>query len=89
MERARLQSVEKFEAIVAFEPREVRRVVALLEAQEIPFDLQADNSALSNPVRAVQLSMGIYPEGPKIVVFVPEADYAAALEAISVMFPVL
>ena len=54
MERARLQSVENFEAIVAFEPREVRRVVALLEAQEIPFDLQVDNSALSNPVRAVQ-----------------------------------
>ena len=84
-----MQSVEKFEAIGAFEPREVKRVVALLEAQEIPFDLQVDNSALSNPVRAVQLSMGIYPEGPKIVVFVPEADYAAALEAISVMFPVL
>jgi hypothetical protein len=49
-----MQSDEKFEAIGAFEPREVKRVVALLEAQEIPFDLQADNSALSNPVRGVQ-----------------------------------
>ena len=83
-----MQAVEKFEAIGAFEPREVKRVVALLEAQGIPFDLQADNSALSNPVRAVQLSMGTYPEGSKLVIFVPEADYAAAVEAIKAMFPV-
>lgn len=83
-----MQSGEKFEAIGAFEPREVKRVVALLEAQGIPFDLQADDSALSNPFRAVQLSMGTYPEGSKIVVFVPESNYAAAVETLKVMFPV-
>lgn len=82
------QSEEKLEPIGAFETGDAKRVIELLEAQGIPFALESDDSALSDPVRPIQLYLGMYPEGPKIVVFVPESKVSTAVEAVEGLFPV-
>jgi hypothetical protein len=74
--------------IGAFEPFEARRVLALLEAHQIPFDAVADNSALSEPTRALQLYFGMYPEGSKLAVFVPESKQKEAMTALKNLFRV-
>jgi hypothetical protein len=79
---------EMMHQIGAFEPFEAKRVLALLEAHEIPFEVEADHSALANPTRPLQFYFGMYPEGSKLAVFVPESKEQRALEALKAMFRV-
>jgi len=67
----------------AFEPTEAKRLLPQLEAAGIPFEIEADNSALLQPGRSAALALGMYPAGSKIVIFVPEAtaDRAQQLAA--------
>ena len=79
---------EQMQQIGAFEPSDAKRAFALLEAHQIPFEIEADNSALADPNRTIQLLFGIYPEGSKILVFVPESKVADAEVALKPLFPV-
>jgi hypothetical protein len=81
-------SEEMLQQVGAFDPSDAKRVVASLEAQGIPFEVEADDSALFTPNRWLQLSVGMYPEGSKVIVFVPESKVPDAMKALKVLFPV-
>jgi hypothetical protein len=72
----------------AFEPHEAKKVLPLLEAHQIQFEVEADHSALTQPGRAAQFYFGMYPEGSKLAVFVREEDIAKAQKALEPLFPV-
>ncbi len=72
----------------AFEPMDAKKVLPLLEAQNIPFEVEADHSALGQPNRTIQLYLGMSPEGSKLAVFVREADIPRALKIVEHLFPV-
>jgi len=76
------------QVIGAFEPREAKRVITLLDEGHIPFELQEDNSALANPNRGIALSLGMYPEGSRIVIMVPESEADRASEILMKLYPV-
>jgi hypothetical protein len=79
---------EMMHQVGAFEPHEAKRVLALFEARKIPFEVEADNSALADPTRPLQFYFGMYPEGSKLAVFVPESSLQEATKALSELFPV-
>ena len=81
-------SDESMQQIGAFEPSEAKRALSLLEAHQIPFEIEADNSALADPNRTIQLLCGLYPEGPKILVFVPKSKVPDAEVALKPLFPI-
>jgi hypothetical protein len=71
-----------------FEPHEATRLLSRLEADGIRFELERDDSALAQPNRALQLYLGMYPEGSKLVVFVPASHLEKALAVVKELFPV-
>ena len=71
----------------AFEPNEAKRLLPLLESDGIPFEVEADHSALLAPGRTAALYLGTYPEGSKLAVFVREEDLPAALDRVKSLFP--
>jgi len=70
----------------AFEPHEATRLLPRLEADGIRFELERDDSALSQPNHALQLYLGMYPEGSKLVVYVPETQLEKAQAVIKELF---
>ena len=83
-----MEPPEEMMPIGAFEPSDAKRVVASLEAQGIPFKVEADDSAVFTPNRWIPLAMGIYPEGSKVVLSVPESKMPNATEILNALFPV-
>ncbi|MDR2863551.1 MAG: hypothetical protein LBV54_06745, partial [Puniceicoccales bacterium] len=47
----------------AYPPILAKRVLAELEAAKIPFEIEADHSALSDPLRGIQIYLFTSPEG--------------------------
>lgn len=82
------ENSEMLHQLGSFEPHEAKKVLPRLEAAGIRFEIEADNSALAQPNRALQLYFGMYPEGSKLAVFVPESQVEPAMAAIKDMFPV-
>ncbi len=74
--------------LITLDPSDAKHLAALLEKEAIPFELSADDSALLMPGREVMMSLGMYPEGSKIVVSVPEDKAAKATELLNQLFPV-
>ena len=81
-------SPERLHELGAFEPMDAMKVLPLLEAQNIPFDVEADHSALGRPNRTLQLYFGMSPEGSKLTVFVREADLPRAGKIVEHLFPI-
>jgi hypothetical protein len=77
---------ENLVQVGAFDPFEAKQVIALLEANAIPFEVETDHAALLEPARGVQLYFGMYPEGSRIIIFVPEHQEPAATEVLSDFF---
>jgi hypothetical protein len=67
--------------IGSFEPFKAKRMLALLKARRIPFEMEADH-----PARPLQL--GMYPEGSGLAVFVPESMQDGAMAALGELSPV-
>ena len=78
---------EMMHQLGAFEPNEATRLLQRLEADGIPFELDRDDTALAAPNRALQLYLGMYPEGSKLVVFVPASRLEKALTVLKELFP--
>jgi len=74
--------------IGTFEPRDAKRVMTLLDESHIPFELQEDNSALATPNRGIALSLGMYPDGSRIIIMVPEPEADRASELLMKLYPV-
>ena len=79
---------EMMHQVGAFEPFEAKKLLELFEAEGIPFEIESDYSALASPSRYLQLSLGMYPEGSKLLVFVPESSLAKAEALLRDRFPV-
>lgn len=79
---------ELMHQVGTFEPFDAKRVLPLLEANGIRFELEMDHSALQRPGRGVDLYLGTYPEGSKLMVFVPESQVATATTLILSLYPV-
>jgi len=79
---------ELMHQVGSFEPLDAKKVLPLLEANGIRFELETDDSALERPGRWMELSLGMYPEGSKLLVFVPESQVARATNLILSIFPV-
>jgi len=73
--------------IGAFEPMEAKRLFPLLEQEKIPFEVEGDHSRLQAPFRFLQLEFGLYPDGSKILVFVPERHEERAQALVLSLFP--
>ncbi|HSY54279.1 MAG TPA: hypothetical protein VK785_07520 [Opitutaceae bacterium] len=80
-------SSEMLHQLGSFEPMEAKRLLPALEMHGIPFEIETDNSALAHPNRWMGLAFGLYPDGSKIVVFVPESEMARALDVLHGLFP--
>lgn len=79
---------ELMHQVGSFEPRDLKRVLPLFEANGIQFELETDDSELKRPGRWMDLSFGMYPEGSKLMVFVPESQLAAANTLVLSLFPI-
>ena len=66
-----------------FDPAEATRLVALLEAHGVAFEIETDQSALSGANDFSGLQFGVNPEGAKILIFIPEPALARAQELLS------
>lgn len=82
------ESPEMLHQLGAFETTEAKKLLPLLEASGIPFQVEVDNSALQDPSRAVQLYFGMYPDGSKLAVFVREVDLEKAMKVLEPLFPI-
>lgn len=83
-----MSSDEMLHQVGAFEPSEAKRLLPLFEAEQIPFEVESDHSALAKPGRWLQQYFGMYPEGSKLVVFVPESFVPRAEAIVRRLFPV-
>lgn len=72
----------------AFEPADAKRVLDALETAGVPFEIEPDNSDLLASGRDLQLYLGMYPPGSRLLVFVPESSVAKAQEIVAKLFPV-
>jgi len=79
---------EPLHRIGAFDPSDAKRVIAALETAAIPFEVEADHSALAQPGRWVALSLGMPTEGSKLAILVPESRIDQALAEVKRLFPV-
>jgi hypothetical protein len=66
----------------AYDPEEATRLLPHLEAQGVTFEIETDQSALSGSNDFSGLQFGVNPESAKILVFVPEAEFAKAQEIV-------
>jgi hypothetical protein len=82
-----MQTEEPLYQIGAFEPTEARRLFPELESRGIEFDVESDHSALARPTRWLQQCFGMFPEGSKLLVFVPESVVTEAEALVLEMFP--
>lgn len=71
----------------AFEPADAKRVLQLLEQQDLPFEVEADHSALLQPGRFLSQQWGFHPSGSKVKIFVPEAHAGQARALVSGLYP--
>ena len=61
-----------------YPPRDAERVIAVLEEEGIPFDVESDHSALNDPMRHVALYFALGPEGSKVGILVKAEDFDRA-----------
>lgn len=81
-------STEPWHRIGAFEPADAKRLLAALEAAGIPFEIEADHTALNQPGRWVPLALGLPTQGSQVAIYVPTEHVDRALSVIERIFPV-
>ena len=72
----------------AFEPSDAKRLLPILETNGIPFEVEADDSALTLPGREVELATGLFPTGSRLRILVPASDLQQGLELVQGLYPV-
>ncbi len=71
----------------AFEPREAKSIIRLLEDHKISFEVGIDDSLLKRLNRGVELQLGQYPDGSKTLLYIHKDDSHEASKIIEVIFP--
>lgn len=69
-----------------YEPRLAKRIIEGLEAEKIAFEVEADNSALEDPIRFLKLYFAMNPEGAKLRIFVGETKIDQATRLVAKLF---
>ncbi len=70
-----------------FEPPEAMKVLPLLEAGGIPFEIEMEPGLLARTSGALQAYLGIDPDAAKLAVFVPASQLAQAMAAVKAWLP--
>ena len=83
-----MSSEEMLHQVGSFDPSEAKKLLAVFEAQGIPFEVESDHSALAKPGRWLEQYFGMHPDGSKLLVFVPESSLSKAEAIFRQMFPV-
>jgi len=66
----------------AFEAGDARHLLAKLEAAKVAFEIEVDETPLLRPLRGVEVALGLWPPGAKVLIFVAEADLPRAQEMV-------
>lgn len=82
-----MDDTEEMQSLGAFEPSDAKRMLPRLEAEGIPFEVEADDSALTRPGREVDMATGLYPAGSQLKIFVPASGLEKSLEVVRGLFP--
>jgi hypothetical protein len=78
---------DEMQSLGSFEPSDAKRVLPLLEAHSIAFEVNADDSEMTRPGREVEMFMGMYPPGSQVVIRVPASSLQTGLELIQTLYP--
>ncbi len=70
-----------------FEPADAKRLLALLEEHEVPFEVEADHSELLQPGRAVPLYLGMIPAGSCMRIFVKQENLGHVRKLLDWLYP--
>jgi hypothetical protein len=76
-----------FRELGTFDPPDAKQVLRLLEENDIPFEIEADHSALMQPGRFLAQQWGMNPAGSRMKVFVPETHLDIALRRLESLYP--
>ncbi len=79
---------EMLHQVGAFEALDAKRVLEAFEAEGVPCEVDRDDSSMLNIDRTAMLNFGMYPEGSKLLVFVPESSLSKAEAVVRRLFPV-
>ena len=71
----------------AFEPRDAKSIIRLLEDHKISFEVGIDDSLLTRLNRGVELQLGQYPDGSKTLLYVHKDDSYEAGKIVEIIFP--
>ncbi len=83
-----MSSEELLHEVGIFDPSDAKQVLAVFEAEGIPFEIEADHSALEDPNRPLQLYLWMFPAGSKFAIFVPESSLSQAEAIVKKLYPV-
>jgi hypothetical protein len=72
-------SFDLMQQLGTFEPPEALKVLPLLEAAGIPFEIETEPKLLTRTSGALQAYLGIDPDASKLAVFVPASRLAQAM----------
>jgi hypothetical protein len=76
-----------FVSLGAFEPSDAKRLLRLLEEHQVPFEVEADHSALMQPGRAVGLYLGMNPTGSRLNIYIPKDHLPYARKLLRWLYP--
>jgi hypothetical protein len=82
-----MENPHEMQPLGTFEPSEAKRMLPLLEAHSIAFEIDADDSAMTVPGREVEMFMGMYPRGSQVEIRVPASSLQAGLELVQSLYP--
>jgi hypothetical protein len=78
---------ELMQQLGTFEPPEAMKVLPLLEAAGIHFEIEIEPGLLARTSGALQAYLGIDPDASKLAVFIPASQLASAKTAAKAWLP--
>ncbi len=78
---------EFLHAIGAFDPSDAKKIITALESEHIYFEVESDHSELAKPRRFVFHYLGMFPDGSKLVIFVPASSVPQAERIVRTLYP--
>lgn len=76
-----------FVSLGAFDPSDARQILTLLEEHEVPFEIEADHSALTQAGREVSMYLAMYPRGSQLHIVVDAGHLGHARRILRYLYP--
>lgn len=78
---------EMLHQVGTFEPIDAKKILTLFEAQQIPFEVEPDDTTLDPSGRDLQALFGMNATGSRLAVFVPASALPKAQRILAELFP--